>query len=197
MTYGEIIEPMTTRAALGQFICGEAVTRAAKLEQRGKGSRIFIDLEIGGRHFSKISPRTFVNMTNAADFTIVDEFTWFSSFDHIENRQQKISRLSHIISLLGNFRHSPKFRWNAASLQGRVHLGATIERLSYAANALANDLNVEAPHFATTTSENYQNSYDPDQYCESRREVFIKNKSRWIRELKSVGISHHSDKDSL
>lgn len=59
MTFGQIIEPEKTRKSLGHFICGNAVTRAAKLESVGKGARIFIDREIGGRQIEGVSPKAF------------------------------------------------------------------------------------------------------------------------------------------
>lgn len=81
MTFGQIIEPEKTNRSLGQFICGNAVTRAAQLEGSGKGSRIFIDREIGGCQIQGISPNAFEALANPADYRMIDEFTWFSCPD--------------------------------------------------------------------------------------------------------------------
>lgn len=174
MAYGQVIEPNKTKVSLGRFVCGEAVTRAVELEGVGKGARIFIDREIGGRMFKDISPRAFDGMVSSVDFSMIDEISWFSCPRQLESRSKKASRLKSLINMIGAYRYSPMFRWNAASAHGRVHLGATIERLSLAARSLAKEIEVDPPHFALTTSEIYQEAYDEDQYSSGRLESFVR-----------------------
>lgn len=184
MTYGQIIEPEKTNTSLGQFICGEAVTRAAKLEGAGKGSRVFIDREIGGLHIQSMSPKAFEGLPNPSDYRVVDEFLWFSCPKDLESRADKAARLKGIATQIIRFRHAPAFRWNASSAAGRIHIGATIERLSVAAKALALEMNVEPPHFALQTSGVFQELYEDAQYSSEREQKLHARVERWHEEYK-------------
>lgn len=167
MTFGQIIEPEKTNRSLGQFICGNAVTRAAQLEGSGKGSRIFIDREIGGRHIQGISPSAFEGLANPADYRVIDEFTWFSCPSSFETRSENLERLKALLALLIRFQHSPAFRWNAASKPGLIHLGATIERLTVAARQLCEELEVRLPQLTLQSSELFQELYEGSWHSEA------------------------------
>ena len=45
LAYGQIVEPDKINTKLGMFVCGGAVTDAVKLEESGKGARVFINSE--------------------------------------------------------------------------------------------------------------------------------------------------------
>lgn len=60
---------------------------------------------------------------------MIDEFLWFSCPKSFSDGSEKVNRLEGLVKLLVRFMIPPSFRWNAASAPGRVHLGATIERL--------------------------------------------------------------------
>jgi len=183
MAYGQIIEPEKTRLSLGQFICGKAVTRAAQLEAMGKGARVFIDRDIGGRQIDGISSSAFEGMPNPSDYRMIDEFIWFSCPAEFSDHAEKITRLKELVRILVRFRSCPSFRWNAASLHGRIHLGATIERLSKAATELCEAVKVSPPCFAMQTSEIFQEMYKDDQYSvqeHQRDSIKFKN---WARQM--------------
>ncbi|WP_299507196.1 hypothetical protein [uncultured Roseobacter sp.] len=171
MTFGQIIEPEKTNKSLGQFICGNAVTRAAQLESSGKGARIFIDREIGGRQIHGMSPKAFEGLANPSDYRMVDEFLWFSSPSSLEIRAEKLERLKNLISLLIRFQHAPAFRWNAASKPGLIHLGATVERLVAASRQLCSELELNLPQYTWLTSEQFQEIYEKSWHseCEYRK----------------------------
>ncbi|KAE9627987.1 hypothetical protein [Parasedimentitalea maritima] len=179
MTFGQIIEPEKTRKSLGQFVCGEAVTRAAKLEGTGKGARIFIDREIGGQQILGLSPRAFEGLPNPSNYRVVDEFLWFSCPAETENAAEKINRVRKIIDLIGKFKHAPTLRWNAASFAGRVHLGATVERLSVEVKKLCHEEAYSEPHFALQTSELFQELYQDGEYVLEELNKFENKADRW------------------
>jgi hypothetical protein len=183
MTFGQIIEPEKTRISLGQFICGNAVTRAAQLEAMGKGARVFIDREIGGRRIDGISSNAFEGMPNPSDYRMIDEFIWFSCPAEFSDHTEKIIRLKELGSLLVRFNSSPSFRWNAASLHGRIHLGATIERLCKAATELCEEVKVQPPHFAMQTSELFQEMYKDEQYSAQEHQKDIIKLQKWASQI--------------
>lgn len=183
MTFGQIIEPEKTRTSLGQFICGNAVTRAAQLEAMGKGARVFIDREIGGRRVDGISSSAFEGMPNPSDYRMIDEFIWFSCPGEFSDHAEKIIRLKELASLLVRFKSCPNFRWNAASLHGRIHLGATIERLCKAATELCEKVKVQPPHFAMQTSELFQEMYKDEQYSVQEHQRDIIKLQKWASQI--------------
>ncbi|SNR45697.1 hypothetical protein [Puniceibacterium sediminis] len=192
MTFGQIIEPKKTRRSLGHFICGNAVTRAAQLEGAGKGARVFIDREIGGRPIVGVSPRAFEGMPNPSDYRMIDEFIWFSCPKEFSDHSEKMSRLKELVRLLVSFKSSPKFRWNAASSHGRIHLGATIERLCKAASELCEEIKVQPPHFAMQTSELFQEVYNEEQYSDQEHAKNLVKLERWASQMFADDRKHSS-----
>lgn len=183
MTFGQIIEPEKMRRSLGQFVCGNAVTRAAQLEAMGKGARVFIDREIGGRRIDGISSSAFKGMPNPSDYRMIDEFVWFSCPTEFSDHAERITRLKELFDLLVRFRSCPSFRWNAASAQGRIHLGATIERLCKAAIELCEEMKVQPPHFAIQTSELFQEMYNDEQYSIEEHQKDVVKLKQWATQV--------------
>ena len=190
MTYGQIIEPIKTRKSLGHFICGNAVTRAAQLEGSGKGARVFIDREIGGRHIDGVSAQAFDGMANPSDYKVIDEFIWFSCPKELSDYSEKSDRINKLVSLLVSFKSSPKLRWNAASLHGRIHLSATIKRLCKAATDLCEEIDVQPPHFVIQTSELFQELYNDHQYSDQQHEKDLFKLKKWKAQMPGNGVGH-------
>jgi hypothetical protein len=156
MAFGQIVEPEKTATSIGRFICGEAVTRAVGLEAAGKGARIFVDTDLPARRMSGVSVTAFQGLPNASDFRMIDEFLWFSVPNFLPlSRDFERQQFSRLIGALGMMRYSPMFRWNEASAQGRVHLGATLERVSRCLSGHPLASKLEPPAFVVTNCETY------------------------------------------
>jgi hypothetical protein len=156
LTYGEIVEPDKIGVKIGDFVCGEAVTRAVEIEEAGKGSRIFIDCEIGGKRLANTPPDVFVPVSSAIDFRTVDEYAWFALPP--EGNVAAGAPREHIMSIVEaslRLRFKPHFRWNAASPRGRIHVGATIERLHTFASQLCEKHDLQVPDFPFVTCDTY------------------------------------------
>ena len=131
LTYGEIVEPKKIGKGIGDFVCGEAVTRSVELERTGKGSRLFIDRDIGGQTFSNTPADVFEPVSSAIDFKTIDEYLWFAL--PAEGDVSFHTPAKHIMSIIDaalHLRFAPHFRWNTISDEGRIQIGATIERMS-------------------------------------------------------------------
>lgn len=157
MSFGEIVEPDKVATSIGEFICGNAATRAVTLERAGKGARIFVDTYLPGKLFNNIGPGAFVRLTNPSDFEVIDEFLWFlvPAKPKLAARQTKRGQMNRMLEALGLFRYSAMYRWNTGSVEGQIQVGATIERISLQARALAQNAGTIAPEFALTTRELY------------------------------------------
>lgn len=130
MTFGQIVEPDSTASRIGQFVCGEAVTRAVELEGKGKGSRVFVDTVLPGKPLRRFPPSTFTDLINASDFGRIDEFCWFALPElNGQGSKMSISQIGKIADLSLLMQYSPMFRWNAGSPAGQLQLAATIERV--------------------------------------------------------------------
>lgn len=156
MTFGEIVEPEKIGQKIGDFVCGEAVTRAVELEETGKGSRIFIDRHIGGKILRNTPADVFVPVTSAIDYRLADEYAWFAlppSGDVAYRTPPE-----HIMSIIDaslRLRFKPQFRWNAESPQGRIHVGATIDRLQTFAISHCKRHGLPFPQFPFLSCETY------------------------------------------
>ena len=132
LSYGQIVEPTTTDKQMGRFVCGDAVTRAAHLERSGKGARIFVDTELPGLSDLDYPPDMFSALRNASDYKRIDEFKWFTyHIDRSEGPSSSgaVAAINDIMRLIALLWHSPRYRWNASVMAGRLQLGSTIERL--------------------------------------------------------------------
>jgi len=76
LSYGQIVEPDKTNTRLGKFICGSASTQAVKLEEAGKGARVFIDPNIVTQ-LNSVPHTAFIPRKSPMDFSITDEFLWY------------------------------------------------------------------------------------------------------------------------
>lgn len=150
LSYGEVIVPSNDNESFGSFILGEAVTKAAKHEGRGKGCRVFTDADSIHHFYSnfpgkvdspvvstKIYNEIFAPITNPLDYSIVDEFKWYLFHDlkgithhTIELERDKLAM--YMAALVSILRHSPYFAWNAQNKHGLVQLAGSIEAISSA-----------------------------------------------------------------
>lgn len=150
LSYGEVIIPNNDKESFGSFILGDAVTRAAKHESRGKGCRVFSDAE-AIHHFYKYFPGKvnspivstkiyndiFSPIKNPLDFNIVDEFRWYLFYDlkslTTDATDIEHSRLAmYMAGLVSTIRHSPYYAWNSLNQHGLIHLAGSIETISSA-----------------------------------------------------------------
>ena len=133
ISFGQIVEPDKTNTQIGRFICGDAVTRAALLETSGKGARTFVDTVLPGLTDLEYNPSEFSDFKNASDYKVIDEFRWFTyhtgKFDE-PTKSEAVATVNDIIEIIGLLKHSPRYRWNASTNAGRLHIECTIERLS-------------------------------------------------------------------
>lgn len=133
LAVGDIIEPDKVRRSIGEFIVGDAVTRAVKLESAGKGMRIFCDektgdLTTGG--WSGIFPPV-VMLKSPIDCSVVDEFCWYFFDENLKSTfnlkpNQSLKLRNKVIDYLAMLKFSPLFHWNSCSAQGRLHLANSI-----------------------------------------------------------------------
>ncbi|HAV1351146.1 hypothetical protein [Vibrio parahaemolyticus] len=150
LSYGEVIVPRNDKESFGSFILGDAVTKAAKHEGRGKGCRVFTDEHAAykfNKHFPGKVSRPFISteiyneifgeITNPLDYSIVDEFKWYLFYDlkGITHESLTLNRAEHAMYMAGlvsTLRHSPYFAWNAQNKHGLVQLAGSIEAISSA-----------------------------------------------------------------
>lgn len=78
LAYGPIVEPDKVKRSLGQFILGDAVTRAVGLEGSGTGDRVFCDREVVHEVLKRCRFRhaPFAPLRTPLDGSVVDEFRW-------------------------------------------------------------------------------------------------------------------------
>ena len=133
LSYGQIVEPVKVDKQIGQFVCGDAVTRSANLERQGKGARIFVDTELPGLVGLDYPVDAFSDLRNASDYRKIDEFKWFTyqvAPSDFPSPTGAVAAINDIIGLIALLWHSPRYRWNASVIAGRLQMGSTIERLS-------------------------------------------------------------------
>jgi hypothetical protein len=124
-------------------IYGDAVTRAVKLENSGKGCRIFIDQNIPSQcTVLTYNPNIFKPYRNYTNYSYIDIFDWpliFESYYYrpsisYDVKYEPTKDLSNLLfenyKLFANLRFSPEFLWNVQTTDGLEHIGASIEYIS-------------------------------------------------------------------
>lgn len=166
LSYGEVIIPNNDKESFGSFILGDAVTRAAKHEAKGKGCRVFSDADaiyyfhqdFPGRVNSpvvsdKIYNCIFSPITNPLDFSIVDEFKWYL-FHDLKGITTNSNEIDHdrmamyMAGLVSTLRHSPYYAWNSLNKHGLIQLAGSIE-------AISSDITVHTGHEDAKLSAEY------------------------------------------
>ena len=147
LAYGQIVEPDKINTKLGMFICGGAVTDAVKLEETGKGARVFINTELVSE-LQTIPSVAFLPRKNPITFSIADEFLWYKYPEHIESsneyvRINRVKALNDIVKAIAMLKHSPKYAWNSSSTHGRLQLASTIDVISSETENLAENLDLK------------------------------------------------------
>lgn len=138
LAHGAILEPDKLNHSLGEFVLGEAVTKAVSLEGSGKGFRVFCDTNVAAKVSAKChfynSP--FIPLRNPLNGTVVDEFQWYtlpetiSTRNYVERRDELVA--SALARLLAHLRHSPLFLWNSSSTDGLIQVACSVESVSNA-----------------------------------------------------------------
>ena len=136
LAYGQIVEPNKVNRSLGQFILGDAVTRAVGFEGSGKGARVFCDSELAHEVLKNCSfqHEPFAPLRNPLDGTVVDEFRWYTLPSAVEKRnylaQPPLETALGLVELLTTLRYSPRLSWNSLSTEGRIQVACTVEAVS-------------------------------------------------------------------
>ena len=137
IAYGNIIEPDKVNNRLGKFILGEAATKAVDFERKGKGCRIFSDVELPsrlsqllGNTYLKVFP--FIGNKNPNDCQITDELQWYIFPKGIIHDYAEKTVILALLEIVVMLRHSPMYRWNASNKEGTIQLSSSIETISKA-----------------------------------------------------------------
>ena len=147
LAFGEIVEPDKVNKSLGQFVMGEAVTRAVDMERTGKGCRVFSDTEIAAELPTNIvfgkDEWPFAPIKNPLDCSSKDEFRWYLFPDEINQAKQRsrdsVNVATRLMGLVAHLRYDPRLGWNAATMEGAVHLAASIDTISASAKLYVKD----------------------------------------------------------
>lgn len=180
IAYGEIVEPDSVNIKLGKFICGKAVTKAVKLEETGKGARVFVDDEIPSKISPHIPVEAFRQSINPLNYSYVDEFMWALypnklAQTSIKNSPDSKERLKKILALISLLRFSPKYRWNISSGEGKIQVASTIDTVSSITDILQDKFNYK---FNCNTIIDNLDTRDYQKY--------IKLKTRYLNEIASI-----------
>jgi class 3 adenylate cyclase len=132
LAYGQIVEPDKVNKSLGQFVLGDAVTRAVGFEGSGKGARVFCDENIAHEVLKRYHFRhePFAPLKNPLDGSVIDEFRWYMLPNPIENHNYKtqapIPAALALVELLTTLRYSPRLNWNSLSVEGRLQVDSNL-----------------------------------------------------------------------
>lgn len=148
MAYGEVIasnDPLS----IGDFILGDAVTKAVKVEGVGKGARIFMDESIIEQMNSKFND-ILVNsqfdiispITNQLTGDTFDEFRWYilknldmhlSSCNKLQKQKsidEHKKNMEELQEQLSKYLANKKFQWNKATYEGEKHHKLTVNMIN-------------------------------------------------------------------
>jgi hypothetical protein len=135
LSSGEIIEPDLADTKIGAFICGNAVTKAVKLESSGKGARVFLDPQI--KKFNSLVPDHASLFEVNPDGRESGEFLWYKfpipmiskelSDVYSTPKSDNDPTISKLIKVL---QFSSRFRWNNDSPEGKIHMDKTVSAIS-------------------------------------------------------------------
>lgn len=145
---GQIIEPSKNNSNIGQFIVGEAVTKAVNLESLAKGMRVIMDVEFpqciwNDKEFTNkkksILPYIFQPIYDPILNKEIDEIQWylidqetFTNIDYNFNlsteERKELTKKRLLISTFLN--QSPLFHWNASNKDGLNQLSASVNFIS-------------------------------------------------------------------
>lgn len=137
LAFGQIVEPDRVNRNLGQFILGDAVTKAVELESSGKGVRVFCNNEIARKILAsyQFENNPFAPLRNPLDGTVVEEFRWYMLHQPItpngENQADNDRKAAiGLIELLTILKYSPRLNWNACSQPGLLQIACSVEAVS-------------------------------------------------------------------
>jgi hypothetical protein len=136
LAYGRIVEPDKVNRSLGQFVLGDAVTKAAGLEGKGKGARVFCDSEVAHEVLKtcRFKREPFTPLRNPLDGSVIDEFRWYLLPKPIQKSNDQsedaLATALGLAELLTTLRYSPRLGWNDACPEGRLQVACTVESVS-------------------------------------------------------------------
>ncbi|WP_095191200.1 hypothetical protein [Pseudomonas sp. Irchel 3E19] len=143
IAFGDVIEPVKVATSLGQFVLGEAVSKAVEYEGKGKGCRLFTEPELvltltgKGPHCDRVDVETFVGLVNPLNGETVDEFRWYLQNLPGSSALDDQTKLLGLLELMSALKHSPRFNWNETSEPGKLQLACSIASLSKSTHKLS------------------------------------------------------------
>jgi hypothetical protein len=185
IAYGDIVEPNRVAESLGQFVLGEAATKAVEFEKLGKGCRVFTDEAFGlhmssGTRASNVPYEAVAGLRNPLTGEVIHEFCWYFQHSPGTNPLTKKVRHQNILKLLSMLMGSPLFRWNCSSLPGMIQMACSVGSLSSATQVLfPNPHTVYTPDmvmhgFADRSDALHSRLYK--KWCAQAAPYFIKKK---------------------
>ena len=158
LSYGKIIENDGNNK--NKIVLGEAVSRAYLKESKsmGKGCRIFTDRdfvktaseqaksESDGLFLLSIYNELFEGKTLITDYSILDEFLWFSypnifllASKESTNKNNKIKSVLYRSELIARIMTAETYIWNKENNEGKVHISAGIQTISGSISKVINN----------------------------------------------------------
>ena len=140
ISYGEIVEVENVDYALGAFVVGDAVTRAAKNEGRLKGPRITMDENFphdvwthakNAHCIEYISHDLFNELQSEINMEKADEYRWYlCDADFIANQKNPptykdcVELTKKRLEIANVLKYHPRMGWNSRGEEGLTHLSA-------------------------------------------------------------------------
>lgn len=137
ISYGEIVEVENIDYALGAFVVGDAVTRAAKNEGRLKGPRITMDENFPhdvwthSKNVQYVSHDLFNALQSEINMEKTDEYRWYlcdseyiSNQNHPSSYKECVEQTKKRLEIANVLKYHPRMGWNSRGEEGLIHLSA-------------------------------------------------------------------------
>lgn len=146
LAYGEIIEVENVDYSLGAFVVGDAVTRAAKNEQKLKGPRIAMDENFphdiyvnvkNAPYLEYLSHDLYHPNESEINLEVVDEYRWYlcdanfvASQKYPPSQKECVELTKKRLTLAYFLKLHPRMGWNSRGKEGLVQLCAGAHAIS-------------------------------------------------------------------
>lgn len=140
LAYGEIIEVENVDYSLGAFVVGDAVTRAAKNEQKLKGPRIAMDVDFPHDIYINVNNVPYLDYLShdlyhpnesEINLEVVDEYRWYlcdpnfvANQKYPPSYKECVELTKKRLALANNLRMHPRMGWNSRGKEGLIQLCA-------------------------------------------------------------------------
>lgn len=145
IAYGEIVEVLNVDNSLGEFLMGDAATRAAHNESLLKGPRIAMDNDFPEALWSNGLSSAFIQYYsndlfhpnhNDIDLSTVDEYRWYLCDDddlqvtRTLTTSERIELMKKRLQLGNYLRFHPRMGWNCRDQKGQLQIAAGVKSLT-------------------------------------------------------------------